>query len=310
MSDPIRTIVAGISSAAEDDLTLVAAAELASWTGAALHLVHTYEVPPVFTPMEPGYAVGEWTSYFAEDLHPRLEAAVRRLAPGVESVCSVVPGPPAGAILAAAREAGADLVVVGAAHAGRLVRTFLGTTAQRVLRGSTVPVLVVRRPLRHPLERVLLAADLSESGRALHVRGMETVAAAFGRPSAVRVLHVVAFPHVGTPIPQDAVETRTREALERYLGELPPAPCPVTPVVRIGEAADRIAREVELWDADLLVVGTHAHGWAARLRLGSVGEAAVRDARCNVLAVPPEPLAEAGAQVEAGRAMTGASPSP
>lgn len=46
-----------------------------------------------------------------------------------------------------------------------------------------------------------------------------------------------------------------------------------------------------VWDPDLLVVGTHARGWSARLMLGSVAEAALRDAPCNVLAVPPVPTA-------------------
>jgi hypothetical protein len=34
-------------------------------------------------------------------------------------------------------------------------------------------------------------------------------------------------------------------------------------------------------------VGTHAQGWTTRMMLGSVAEAALRDAPCNVLAVPP-----------------------
>jgi hypothetical protein len=48
--------------------------------------------------------------------------------------------------------------------------------------------------------------------------------------------------------------------------------------------------EAAEWRADLLVVGTHARAWAARLALGSVAEAALRDAPCNVLAVPPRAL--------------------
>lgn len=310
MSTPIRTIVAGVSRASEDDATLVAAAELARWTGAKLHLVHTYDLPPVFSPMEPGYAVGDWASYFAEDPRPILEAAARRLAPAVESSCSVVPGPTAGAIIEAARDARADLVVVGAARAGRLAGAFLGTTAQRVLRGSAAPVLVVRRPVLHPLERVLVGTDLSQFGHAVHVRGMETVAAAFGEPAAVRVLHVLPFPHVGSPVLREAVETRTREALQQYLGRLPPAPYRIEPVVRLGEAADRIVAEVKAWNADLLVVGTHARGWAARLMLGSVAEAAVRDAPCNVLAVPPESLPDGGAAVEADADSMGGAAAP
>ena len=57
--------------------------------------------------------------------------------------------------------------------------------------------------------------------------------------------------------------------------------------MRIGVPGDEIAAEAQGWDADLVVVGTHARGWAERLLLGSVAEATVREAPCNVLAVPP-----------------------
>ena len=308
MSDPIHTIAAGVSNTAEDDPTLVAAVELARWTGATLHLVHTFDLPPVFTGMEPGYVEGEWATFFTDDGRDRLKAAARALAPGVKTVCTAVPGPAAAAILQVARDASAELLVVGAARAGRIAGAFLGTTAQRVLRGAEAPVLVVRRAVRHPLDRVLMATDLSELAAAVHVRGAETVEAVFGAPGAVRALHVAAYPHVGYPIPREAVEAGTREALERFLAKLPPALHPVTPVVRIGGAAERIVAEADSWNADLLVVGTQARGWAERLVLGSVAEAAVRDAPCNVLAIPPAAVATetAGAAEEAGAA--GASP--
>ena len=299
MSDPIRTIVAGVSKTDTDDPTLVAAVELARWTGAKLHLVHTFDLPPVFTGMEPGYVAGEWATFFTDDGRERLEAAVRALAPGVESACTAVPGPSASAILQVAEEARADLLVVGAARTGRIAGAFLGTTAQRVLRGAEAPVLVVRRAVRRPLERVLMATDLSELAGAVHRRGAETVEAVFGAPAAVRALHVAAFPHVGYPVPREAVEAGTRDALDRFLAKLPRALHPVTPVVRIGGAADRIVAEAESWDADLLVVGTQARGWGERLLLGSVAEAAVRDAPCNVLAIPPAAVAmEAGAAAQ------------
>jgi universal stress protein E len=292
MPDPIRTIVAGVAQASEDDPVLRAAAELAEWTGATLHLVHTFQIPPVIAPIDIGYAAGEWIANVADDLLPLLEAAARRVAPGVKSVCSVVVGPPALAILTAAREADADLLVVGTGRGGRLARAFLGTTAQRVLRGAEVPVLVVRTPVRRPLERVLLTTDLSEFGAALHRRGVEAVGATFGQPEAVRSLHVVATPPLPAPVPRDAMQARMREALDRFVADLESGTVAIEPVVRVGEPAEEIVAEAERWKADLLVVGTHARGWAARLVLGSVAEASLRDASCNVLAIPPSSAEE------------------
>ena len=291
MSLSIRCIVAGIAQPAQNDPTLAAAAELARWTGARLHLVQAFTVPPVFSPPELGYTSPEWALAYAERIRTALEAAAHRL-PGAESaVCHAVGGPPAAAILETAASEGAELVVVGAARPDRLGGWFLGTTAQRVLRGAAVPVLVIRRPLHRPLERVLLTGDLSELSAAVHEEGLATAAEVFGEPVDLRSLLVLSVPMGPSVLPPEALECAALDELETFLRARRRRARGVEPVVRTGAPADQIVAEAEEWDADLLVVGTHARGWAARLALGSVAEAALRDAPCNVLAVPPRALA-------------------
>ena len=183
------------------------------------------------------------------------------------------------------------MVVVGAARPDRLGGWFLGTTAQRVLRGAAVPVLVIRRPLHRPLERVLLTSDLSELSAAVHEEGLATAAEVFGEPADMRSLLVLSVPLSPSVLSPEALEYAALEELETFLRARHRRPRAVEPVVRTGAPADQIVAEAQEWDADLLVVGTHARGWAARLALGSVAEAALRDAPCNVLAVPPRALA-------------------
>lgn len=290
MSDPIRTIVAGVSHPAADDPTLVAAADLARWTGAELHLVHAFGVLPVVTPPEMGYVDPEWAQRYEDTQRDLLVAAAQR-AGAVAAVCHTVAGPPASAILDIATQVRADLVVVGAARAARLAIAFLGTTAQGVLRGAAVPVLVLRRPVHHPLERLLLTSDLSELSAAVHEEALDAVASVFGAPGAARSLLVVSFPILPPPLPRDALDRAARGELDAFLRERRPRAGAVEPMVRLGDAGDEIAAEAGAWKADLLVVGTHARGWAARLALGSVAERALRDAPCNVLAVPPRAVA-------------------
>lgn len=290
MSNRIRTIVAGISQPAETDPTLAAAAHLARWTGAELHLVLAFTLPPVFSPPELGYTSPQWAVRHAENLRARMEAAARRNAGAESAVCHALAGPPAPLILETAQRVGADLVVVGAAQPGRLGSGFLGTTAQRVLRGAGVPVLVVRRPLRTPLQRVLLTTDLSEMSAAVHEEGMTTLQTLFGAPQALRSLLALPFVIVPSTLPRAAVEKAAAAELEAFL-RARRSGSDAEPVVREGDPGAEIAAAAREWDADLLVVGTHARGWAARLVLGSVAETAVRDAPCNVLAVPPRALA-------------------
>jgi nucleotide-binding universal stress UspA family protein len=62
---------------------------------------------------------------------------------GVAVETDVVVGVPHAAILASVEETGADLVVMGTHGRTGLARAFLGSTAERVVRRSPVPVLVV-----------------------------------------------------------------------------------------------------------------------------------------------------------------------
>lgn len=291
MSNPIRTIVAGVSQPAADDPTLLATAELARRTGAQLHVVLAFTVPAAFGPPGYGYTYPQWLPQYTDNLQALLETASRQV-PGAESaVCHTIAGPAGPAILDVAERVHANLVIVGAARPGRLLAPFLGTTAQRVLRGASVPVLVVRRRLRNPLRRLLLTTDLSELSAAVHEQGLDTVAALFGDPLAVRSLLAVSNLVIPSPLPQAALESAARGELDAFLRARRERVRSVEPVVRFGAPDEVIAAEAEDWDADLLVVGTHARDWAGRMMLGSIAEASMRDAPCNVLAVPPRAAA-------------------
>jgi nucleotide-binding universal stress UspA family protein len=62
------------------------------------------------------------------------------------------------------------------------------------------------------------------------------------------------------------------------------APC-VTTVVELGRPAKMIVDLAESWGADLIVVGSHGHGFWGRLALGSVSDAVAHHAPCSVLIV-------------------------
>ncbi len=58
-------------------------------------------------------------------------------------------------------------------------------------------------------------------------------------------------------------------------------------VLKEGQPAKEIAREAEMWPADLLILGTHGRSGFERLFLGSVTEKVLRSTRVPVLAIPP-----------------------
>jgi universal stress protein E len=284
MSGTKLVIVAGVGDLVANDPALLAAVELARGAGAELHLVRAYDLPPALEATS-GFSLGlaGRTQEYREQLSDELRAAAGE----GDAACHVRHGSPGACLLQVAKEVGAGLLVVGAARRARLRRMVLGTTAQRVLRESPVPVLVVRRPVARPLGRVLLTGDLSELSGAVQDAALPLVERLFGAPAAARSLFVVPWSLTPPPLEESAVEQAARDELDEFLCVRSERGYPVEAEVRMGEPAEEIVAEAGSWNADLVVVGTHARGWGARLLLGSVAEATLRDAPCNVLAVPP-----------------------
>jgi nucleotide-binding universal stress UspA family protein len=300
MANRIPVVVAGVSELQANDPTLLVATEVARAAHAELHLVHAYQMPPLMT-MTPGLeaAFPEGYARYAEMLQASLESAARALPGGEAARCRVALGA-AGLVLAdVATELNADLLIVGAAHGTRLGRAVLGTTAQRALRESRVPVLVTRRPVTLPLGRVLLTTDLSELSGAVHDAALETITTFFGTPAQARSLMVLGWMGVPAPLTSEVLDRAAHAELDAFLRVHRSPASGVEPVVRTGFTAEEIVGEAMDWEADLLVVGTHARDWGARMVLGSVAEATLRDAPCNVLAIPPVRLARAVAPAEA-----------
>jgi nucleotide-binding universal stress UspA family protein len=123
----------------------------------------------------------------------------------------------------------------------------------------------------------------------VHDRALDTVATFLGpRCEALRSLVVASFGFVSPPVPGSALTRAVAGELERFLLARRPRLGRVEPAVRLGTAvAAEVFAEAAGWRADLLVVGTHARHAFDPLALGGTAEACIRDAPCNVLAVPP-----------------------
>lgn len=294
MSDSIRRIVAGVADL-EEDPHLRPILGLAERIGAVLHLVHAIHVAdPAFPPPVSSSAT-ERFERMEREVHARLQAAIPGDADPERVVCHVVAGSPSGAILDTAQREHADLVVVGAAHRARLTDLILGTTAQRVIRASPLPVLVNRRPGHGPPRRILLTTDLSTLSAEVQRHGLRLIRALWGEgESAVRSLLVVNEAVVLTPsVHRESIQEQAEERHGAFLSGIPDGEWKVGGTVRMGEPAREIVAEAKEWPADLLVMGTRGHRGAARFLIGSVAEAVLRRAPCDLLLVPSAALESA-----------------
>lgn len=210
---------------------------------------------------------------------------------------SARPGEPHRVLVDLVAEVEPVLVVVGAAEPeGRIHRAF-GSTAGRVIRKSTSPVLVVRGDLRVPPERVLLPVDLS-------LLSLEVCRSALGFLDRIRgegtpeveALFVLTEREERFFRARVRAEERDEEPtelarrdLERFLdaasegSTLPPVGRLVT-----GDAADEIVARAEELEPDLTIVGTHGRSGFERLMIGSVAADVVRAVPGSVLVIPPD----------------------
>lgn len=117
------------------------AAALALISGAPVRVLHVREAPFV------GRA-GEVSDETSSEAHHVVDVVVGTLAETGIDVSGTVRGARGGLaaaeILAEAEEWGATVIVIGSTGAGALPRILLGSTAQKVLHLSELPVLVIR----------------------------------------------------------------------------------------------------------------------------------------------------------------------
>lgn len=204
-------------------------------------------------------------------------------------------------IAAAAAAVEAELVVMGRGGSRKLREMFLGSTAERVVRQSQKPVLVVQRPAHAPYARPALALDLDEVAPEV-VRLLLRVLPP-PRPR-VNVIHAFRIPYQGMIYPSlSDDEAEERKRLERASvtqqlsgllatalanAKVPPEEEPYWKThVRHGSPRSVIEKVSSKEDVDLLVLGTHGYSGAAFVLLGTVAGDVLRAAKCDVLVVPP-----------------------
>lgn len=138
-----RSIVVGFDDSEAAKRALAVGAAIARQNGARLHVVTVEESLPAYPGM-----IDEVAEF--EELRRQhwdgVRSAARRLVggapPEVEFV--VKTGSPAEGIVSAARELGADLIVIGPGHS-RLWHPFFGSTAHRVAEHAPCDVLIARQ---------------------------------------------------------------------------------------------------------------------------------------------------------------------
>lgn len=222
-----------------------------------------------------------------------LHAQAERLAEQAGSRPHVVvgSGEPAAIIVESAQGMGANLLVVGAHRKSALRDFFVGTTLERVVRSSHLPVLRVNGPVTREYRHALLAMDLSRtSQQALRqARQLGLLAADdFHVVGAVEPVAPGAMMEAGLSVEvlQNQRELLRQQLVER-LSEDGVSLANERLQVHVGSPEGVIGEALRQSGADLLVLGTHAREGLSRFFLGSVASRLLATVDSDALVVPP-----------------------
>ena len=136
------SLLVATDGSSDAEAALDHAVGLAAATGATLHVVSVVETRTAYDNaiVDPE----EVRENLRADAAAALERASERAeAAGVACHTTVAEGPPPERILAAAADAAADAIVLGATGRSGFKRLVLGGTTERLLESASVPVVVV-----------------------------------------------------------------------------------------------------------------------------------------------------------------------
>jgi nucleotide-binding universal stress UspA family protein len=292
----LRSIVSPVDFSALSRQAYEYAVALAVRASARLTVVHAVE------PLLAQAAVAGFHDDYLRDTRDELASFTRRSGPGQqawipEPALAVSVGEPWKQILRAAEIHGADLIVMGAQGLGCMRRLAFGSTAERVLRASPVPVLAIPQGARRlsfdaagpslDVQLVAVAIDLGPGALAL-ARTAAAIAGEFGSRlllvHAVRPVEALGRWESCRTMASNVARATSEAALEALVARLEGS-VPVETSVTIGPAADAVVDLVASRGADVLVMGTAAT--VSGHHSGSIAYRVLCLTEIPVLAVPP-----------------------
>lgn len=185
-----------------------------------------------------------------------------------------------------------DMIVMGARGLNPLRDLILGSTAERLLSKSRLPILVTKCQPQGPYRRILVPVDFSASS----VRALRAAMLA-GPKADITVVHGCSVPFEGklqlAGVAKEQVDSYSRQAKAEAEQKI------TSMILEAGGEMQHFYREVNrseasllilakeaLLDADLIAIGKHGQSMIEEWFLGSVTRHILSKSQCDVLVCP------------------------
>jgi nucleotide-binding universal stress UspA family protein len=279
-----RKILVGYDNSDQSKDALALGKQLADATGAELVVAGVFQFDPISGGFDPPFREAD------VEFAGQIEEAAKAVGAEAEAFPS---SSPAHGLHGLAEEIGADLILVGSAHHGRLGQVLAGNVGVALLHGSPCAVGVAPRGYRkhagEDIGAIAIGFDGSaESGLAL--MAASELATATG--AKLKLVSVAAPPVIGTGKAgmegwhalKEAIEDQTRDQLAEARNTVPDG-IEVEATLISGDPVEALVN-VAGTPGTLLVVGSRAYGPLRRVLLGSVSWNLVRSAPCPLIVTP------------------------
>ena len=285
----IKKILCPVDFFPASDAAVSYAAALAGNYEASIHLLH------VITPVAVGtyeYAID--TAELMKSMEERSTDELKKLAAKVKEASiscefEICVGDVYDEIKRAIEVARPEIVVMGTHGRRGVERWFMGSTTEKLLRHSPVPLITIsaagEKQAAPRFQRILVTTDFSDGTP-------DALAYAFSvaqeNESQISLLHVI---HDVAADVSGKYRDSLIEGVHKQLNDLVPAEaknwCDVNTRVDTGIPYRIILRILEDEKIDLVVMNIHGKGMLDRALLGSTAERVVRVAPCPVMLIPP-----------------------
>lgn len=203
-------------------------------------------------------------------------------------------GKPHVEVLRQARVAAAELLVLGRHGERPFKDLFIGSTADRILRTSEIPVLVVSHQAVRPYRRPVFAVDLAVTSLSVVRAGLRLLDPAIRSATLLHAYHVAFEAFVSPGVRGQEMTFYRKENRDRAVAAMAHLEARLSGArprwrhkIVLGDPLNAILDEAQRSHADLLVLGTHGRGALSSGLLGSVAQWTIGSAPCDVLVSRP-----------------------